>query len=469
MSPRKPADPAWIRIAERLYAAALVLFPRRFREEYGDCLRQAFRDRCREVAGGQQSAFRVLALELAPDLVATLGKEHMQAGLGGMTPRHAALVGCLCLAFAGLVFRDAITPPVLDATVSIRNRFNDFVELRRIEAREATTRRIAERLAGSSDAGDKALAAVLYRSIAQRKEDPLYFPDDQSESIYHRPAENADAENARIRQLLADVLRKPGAGGYALVRAAESCEPQDGCDRAKAIARLTDADSDNGYAWTLAFQEADAHDDEPGRQHALGELAHASRYDTYEGRTAARLIQAAGAMGLGDDEAAAVLAREATESSLLDDRVFLPVNYCVKHSRNAAAGVAVVVTAEGAFATDCYRAFELMAHSSRLRPSLVGWHLLVRWNDDPALRAQARDALRDRYWLAGARFEQDRMVTGWPGDFHSAPDRQAWQAAFVEGDGEIPSLRRWFVARGMPADAPGDYLVPDEYLMPRAD
>ena len=465
--PRTSADPAWIRVAERIYTAALLLCPRRFRNEYGDCLRQAFRDRCREVARGQHHAVRVLALELVPDLVTTLGREHLQAGFGDLTPRRIALMGGLCLAFAGLMFRDAITPPVLDMTVSIRNRFNDFVEVRRIEAREASARRIAERLAGNPDAGDKALAALLYRSIAQRKEDPLFFPDDQSESLYHRPAEKADAENARIRQLVGDVMRGPGAGAYALARATESCEPKDGCDRAKLVARLTHADSDNGYAWTLAFQDADARDDEAGRQYALGGFARASRYETYEGRTAARMLHAADAVGLGEDEATASLVRAATEASLLED-LPSPAYYCARHALPAGSDFSAASTSQRAVSSDCYRAFDLMAHSTRLRPSLVGWHLLARWNDDPALRAQARDELRDRYWLAGARFEQDRMVTGWPGDFHSSRDRHAWQAAFVEGDGEIPSLRRWFIARGLPAQPPSAYAVPDAYLVPRS-
>jgi hypothetical protein len=464
MPPRAPRDPAWIRIAERIYTATFVLLPERFRSEYGDCMRQAFRDRCREVARGERSAFRALALELAPDLVTTLGREGMQTGFGDMAPRQFALMGCLCLAFAGLVFRDAITPPVLDATVSIRNRVNDFLDLRRIEAREANTRRIAEHLAAKPDAGSKALAALLYRSIAERKENPYWAPDNQNEAFYHRLPEKADAENVQIRRLATDVLHDRDVGAYTLVRAAESCEPQDGCDRAKVIARLERVDSDNGYAWTLAFQEADARDDEAARRDALSQLARASRYDTYEGETATRLMRTADALGLGDDEATAILVRQVVEERLLDD-LSAPVNYCVEHSLRAGSVVGASSIQPG-LAADCYRAFELLSGSSRLGPSLIGWHLLMRLNDDPALRSKARDALRDRYWLAGTRFTQDSMETGWPGSFHSATDRSTWRAAFRKGGGEIASLRRWFIARGLPAHAPRDYFVPDQYLAP---
>jgi hypothetical protein len=464
MSPRRGADPTWIRIAERVYAGAVVLFPKPFRDEYGACLRQAFRDRCREVANGKHHAVRVLALEVAPDLVATLGRERMQAGMEGITLRHTLLMGCLGLAFAGLVGRDAITPPVLNAAVSARNRVNDFIDLRRIQAREATARRIAESLAAAPDAGSRALAALLYRSIAQRKEHPFFFPDDQSESMYHRPAESADAENARIRQLVGAVVSDRDAGGFALARAAESCDPADHCDRARLAARLMHADSDNGYAWALEFAQADARGDEPGRRIALSGLARADRYEMDEGQTARRLLQAANAIGVADDEATTQLVRSATEASLLED-LPVPAYYCARHALAAGADRSAASASQLALTNDCYRGFGLMAHSTSLRASLIGWHLIARWNDEPAFRAQARDALRDRYWLAGARFEHDRMSFDDAGGFQSAADRHAWRVAFAPGDGQIPSLRRWFIARGMPAHAPRDYLVPDQYLI----
>jgi hypothetical protein len=461
--PRKSADPAWIRIAERTYTAALLLFPRQFREEYGDCLRQAFRDRCREVARGQRNAFRVLALELAPDLVTTLGREQMHAGFGDITPRHTVLVGCLGLAFAGLAYRDAISPVVLDATVATRNRINEYIDLHRIEAGEANTRRIAEGLADAPDAGSKALAALLYRSIAERKEHPYWAPDNQNEAFYHRLPDKADAETTRIRQLVTDVLRDPEAGAYALVRAVESCIPQDGCDRAEAVSRLGHADAGNGYAWTLAFAEADARDDEPARRHALEQLARASRYDTYEAETAQRLARVADAMGLSDDAATATLTRNIIEADLFGEHSVLASD-CIRRASAWDADAASEMAAD--VQAGCHRAFELMAQSSKLGPSLQGWHGLARFTDDAALRSRARVELRDRYWLAGWRFEQDRVYTDVPGDFHSAGERRAWQAAFRRGGGEIPSLRRWFVARGMPAHAPSDYNVADKYLLP---
>ncbi|HEX2596519.1 MAG TPA: hypothetical protein VHL61_08685 [Luteimonas sp.] len=457
MAPHRPADPGWIRIAERAYAFGLRLLPARFRHDYADCLRQAFRDRCREVARGERGAFRVLVLELAPDLLMASGREHMHAGLDPRSPRHAVLVGCFCLALAGLGFKDAITPPVLDAAVAIRNRYNDAVDLRHIEAQEANTRRIAEQLASGPDAGSKALAALLYRSIAQRKENPYWAPDNQNEAIYHRLPVEAVEENTRIRHLVAEVLQQPHAGEFALMRAAESCDPQDGCDRTAVISRLEQTAPGNGYAWVLAFAHADARHDEAGERAALAQLANAGRYDAHEGTTAARLIDATAASGVGGDEATVRLARNVAWLGLLGSHSWIG-GYCIKRTRAGAP--------DDALRGDCLRAFALMSRSSQLGASIQGWRGLLRLDDDPQLFAQARTQLRDRFWLGGTVFEQDRMYTDLPQDTRST---SAWPAAFHPGDGEIPSLRRWFIARGLPARAPSRYVVPDAYVVPKLD
>jgi hypothetical protein len=80
----RPSDPAWIAVAARVYCAALWLFPAALREAHGDEMRQAFRDRCREVARGERSAFRVLALELLPDTLRSAGSEQLSATFGEM-------------------------------------------------------------------------------------------------------------------------------------------------------------------------------------------------------------------------------------------------------------------------------------------------------------------------------------------------------------------------------------------------
>jgi hypothetical protein len=111
-----------------------------------------------------------------------------------------------------------------------------------------------------------------------------------------------------------------------------------------------------------------------------------------------------------------------------------------------------------------------MSRSSTLGSSLTGWHGLLRFDDDLALRLDARAQLRDRYWLAGAVFfEHGGVYIDFPAELHSSTNRLSWQQALDQGGGQIASLRRWFIARGLPDHAPADYFVPAEYVEARKD
>lgn len=73
----KPDARAW-RHFEAAYGFALRLYPRAFRERWGDAMRQAFRDRCREVARGERNVPTLLA-ESCTDLVRSLAGEHCRS------------------------------------------------------------------------------------------------------------------------------------------------------------------------------------------------------------------------------------------------------------------------------------------------------------------------------------------------------------------------------------------------------
>jgi hypothetical protein len=66
-----------LRIVERLYRAALLIYPRTFRRAYGDAMAQAFRDRCRAASrrAGVAGLLGVCGAELR-DLVVTAAREH---------------------------------------------------------------------------------------------------------------------------------------------------------------------------------------------------------------------------------------------------------------------------------------------------------------------------------------------------------------------------------------------------------
>src|SRR3546814_20131103 len=71
-------DPRWIGRLDALYGLALCLYPRRFRSQWEAPMRQAFRDRCREIARGQRPPAALLT-ELLPDFAVGLGRERFHS------------------------------------------------------------------------------------------------------------------------------------------------------------------------------------------------------------------------------------------------------------------------------------------------------------------------------------------------------------------------------------------------------
>ncbi|MBS0194525.1 MAG: hypothetical protein JSR34_09775 [Proteobacteria bacterium] len=73
MNPRR--DPSWVRVFERIYAAALYLYPRAHREQFGTPMRLAFRDRCRQAAREEWGVERWLIGVALPDLCVSVVRE----------------------------------------------------------------------------------------------------------------------------------------------------------------------------------------------------------------------------------------------------------------------------------------------------------------------------------------------------------------------------------------------------------
>jgi hypothetical protein len=68
-------DPRWLRWLDRAYGTALRLYPRRFRAEWGEAMRQHLRDRGRALAREGRGPFALLA-ELLPDVAASVPRER---------------------------------------------------------------------------------------------------------------------------------------------------------------------------------------------------------------------------------------------------------------------------------------------------------------------------------------------------------------------------------------------------------
>jgi hypothetical protein len=71
---------------EALYRAVLVLYPRRFRAEYGDPMVQLFGDRLRDVGAG--AWFRVI-----PDLIATVPNQRIEAVMDRGSGTRVVIIG----------------------------------------------------------------------------------------------------------------------------------------------------------------------------------------------------------------------------------------------------------------------------------------------------------------------------------------------------------------------------------------
>ena len=140
-------DPAWIRLADRCYGIGLSLFSSAHRREYGDLMRQAFRDRCREVARGDRGAWRTFALELTPDLVSGIGRENMNSIFANMRPRQVLLLLLLSLSSAYFLFGEAVGLRLSDLAVTLTQAANRIGDKREADALRSRFHKVAEPLA----------------------------------------------------------------------------------------------------------------------------------------------------------------------------------------------------------------------------------------------------------------------------------------------------------------------------------
>lgn len=99
-------------LSERVYAILLLVYPKRFRREYGPLMAQAFGDQCREESG-RGGAFGLVRLWLRtlPDLMVSMVSERSRAmgnalvrTVGFMTLKNLMLFNAAVLLAFGIVF-----------------------------------------------------------------------------------------------------------------------------------------------------------------------------------------------------------------------------------------------------------------------------------------------------------------------------------------------------------------------------
>ena len=234
--------PLWQRLAEGGYALVLNLYPRRTRERHGEEMRQVFRDRCREVSDGHISAWRLLGVELAPDLATSLAGAHLEEPF--MPRIRIAIVGFALLACAWF-FQDAISKQFLDVYFKAGLHYQNWKESRAFARDAAQVSVLADRFGSQPGERERSLAAYLYaNNYRAHGREATYFPGAFETLPFDPPVE----EHARAMQLLASLKNSTDA---ATVRTAlATCRMLSGCDRAAHVQALVRLEPGNAYAWS---------------------------------------------------------------------------------------------------------------------------------------------------------------------------------------------------------------------------
>lgn len=457
---RPPADPAWMRVAERTYAASLYLYPKSLRDAHGEDMRQVFRDRCREVARGERSAFRLFALELLPDTLRSAGHEQLTATFGEMRPRQYWSLGLLCCALLGMLFHDRMSGAVLDFAFEAKYGLRNLQEAREMARIEDRVRVLADEFgAQGASLQSRALSAYLYRTIYTGRESMYDYGDLGGSPYSGKMVADGDRANAIALGVLA---AHPDA--YSLAIAVKACEVALGCNRGKAIGQLIALEPDNAYGWSLRFKWAAQHDDQAMMRAALQGMAKATYFENFQGRITGDLMAAALKLSPDDQEFIPTIGRQARSASYLETEDFrhdIRMN-CVRRPSGESAYNSHWVEVNPESQTDCLRLAALLARSTDVMAARWGRRLLYREETDAARREQMLPALRDSEWLWQQQmgsFGWFRFPSGGGREWNLAEWRQ-WGAAVAPGDGEVQAVRRQLVAQGLPTSAPADFRTP---------
>jgi len=447
MSARR--DPKWIGLALKAYDACLPLYPREVREAHGEEMRQAFRDRCREVARGQRGAWQWFG-EIAPDLLGSAARAHAESG---RTSDARLLPGLLLLALLAtalatqsrwsIAATDAMKAAGhgLDAVLAARewNREREFVA--------ATT----DSLLAEGSQESQAVAALLQRAqFDQRWLDPALWENEPVRA--HLPE-----AGARATALAAPLINgQPSLPALAI--SVQACSVAAGCNEDLAIRRWLARDPDNAYPWMMAFKRAARRGNESGMQAALAGVAGA-RYAQTHVATVQRIVFArVVADHPGDREAFAQAARQfrTMQGVLTDDLANDMIVHCSLRPRLYGKPRWIDLHPEATRA--CLHLAGLLAASTDAFASQYGWLQLQRSGIEMTpVRAQA---LRDSSWLyrtVAWRVGGENTTAGQRAQPWTLEQWLRWNAAWAPGDGETSALRRWLRAQSLPVHAPADY------------
>ena len=227
---------------DRLFSLSLYLYPRDFRRQFGEEMREVFHQQCQR----QHNRLRLLG-ELLLDNLRAAPTEHGRAFAQQGIARLHLLMALLCVALAGLMLRPQISF-VLNAamdrvTTTIRNvEEQRLLAVMRDEGSAMATR--ANRLLQSGTDIEKTMVALLYV-----KEATFRKSDTRGEHAAFWLL-SGDIPKDQINQTLGRALRSTNP--VELQAVVVACASWDGCDPKPALDRLTLIDANNAATWMIA-------------------------------------------------------------------------------------------------------------------------------------------------------------------------------------------------------------------------
>lgn len=404
------------------YAFALRLYPRAFRERWGEPMRQAFRDRCREVARGERSGLALLQESLA-DLAAGAGRERVRA-MEGMPVSKFHWMLALLVVFAGmLAMHDRMGTAGLAAV--------DWWKQRQV-------------------AQDEAAIAGFYRDAAAGLEHA---------GAGTRNLTLAAVLRARAGEANAASAWQEAASAHdplALWLAAVDC-PVAACDEHAAVASLVRMEPDNAAVGQIEMSLAARSGDEVGMRNGLRRMAMATRYDSHETELVQGLLRATDGIEVprrllryGRGAAGRVAARTALAAGIWT-RVATP-------SFTAFLDACRPGVAEEE-ARDCVAAARNLSNGDTLMSRSIGPRV---W-----------------YQLAGSTVERDRALARWRDwrwlgsnvmgafDTDTAGGVVRWREARMDAGSEVAAFRALERARGIPDSPPAGFWADPPSLAKR--
>lgn len=257
---KRAPDPWWLRLVDRLYAVLLHLYPRDFRQAWGDPMRQALRDRCREHAQARRSPARWLCAELLPDFASSVGREQWTTFQEDTTMKRMSVLTMLLLGSVALLWWSQAS------SFGSRWLFMGAEWIRDQERRALESAFVDYRV-------DVVRTALASASADERAVAPLF-------AQMQGPWTTDPVVDLLPRDVQAQLVVSTAAGRHNRLGSFLSAAS---CRDPAALARLQAVEPDNGAVWALTVTCRRQAGDTVGARAAMRRLARSPRYDSRSG------------------------------------------------------------------------------------------------------------------------------------------------------------------------------------------